>query len=329
VRACVRVCRVCVSNLYLRAPPHAKKKNGAGAGGEVSGPSLALIFPSLRHSQPLCSVALNHATRAPTHAVTHAHSAGLRLAEEGRAAEASACVRTSLACTPPLNLAPSHPPLVSLSHARPHGPAPPPTHTQIGLRHFEVLPSTFEETLDKGAFPTGAAYAVATARAKAAQVAAGVRAGDSTRQALILAADTVVQAADGSILEKPDGEGDAARMLASLAGTTHAVHTGVSLVVLPAVAAGDGGEEATTAPRATFVEFSETTAVTFAPLSAAEIDAYVATGEADGKAGAYGIQGAPGAWVSRLEGCYFNVVGLPLHAVGREVAALVAAGVLV
>jgi septum formation protein len=215
-------------------------------------------------------------------------------------------------------------------HAPRHRASVHTTHTQVGLRHFEVLPSTFEETLDKGAFPTGAAYAVATARAKAAQVAAGVRAGDSTRQAFILAADTVVEAADGSILEKPDGEGDAARMLAFLAGTTHAVHTGVSLVVLPAaVPAGDGGEEATTAPRATFVEFSETTAVTFAPLSAAEIDAYVATGEGDGKAGAYGIQGAAGAWVSRLEGCYFNVVGLPLHAVGREVAALVAAGVLV
>lgn len=215
---------------------------------------------------------------------------------------------------------------------------------QVGVTTFDVRPSTFEETLDKGAFPSGAAYAVATARAKAAEVAAAVRAGmaAATSPALVIAADTVVQAPDGTILEKPDDDAHAVRMLTSLAGGTHAVHTGCALVVLPApppppppTAGGGGGgggggegEDPPPTPRATFREFSETTAVTFAPLSPSEVAAYVATGEARGKAGAYGIQGAAGVWVSRLDGCYFNVVGLPLHALGREVAALVEAGVL-
>jgi len=209
---------------------------------------------------------------------------------------------------------------------------------QVGLSHFEVRPSTFEETLDKAAFPSGAAYAVATARAKAAEVAAAVRAGmgaSPTSHALVLAADTVVQAPDGTILEKPDDDAHAVRMLTSLAGGTHTVHTGCSLVVLPPPLAEQGGEGAPPPSqqqqqqqRATFIEFSETTAVTFAPLSPGEIAAYVATGEAAGKAGGYGIQGAAGVWVSRLDGCYFNVVGLPLHALGREVAGLVEAGVI-
>ena len=208
--------------------------------------------------------------------------------------------------------------------------------SQVGLTHFEVRPSTFEETLDKAAFPSGAAYAVATARAKAAEVAAALRAGmaggpASTRPALVLAADTVVQAPDGTILEKPADAADAVRMLTALAGgAAHSVHTGCALVVLPPpLPAGvAGGEEAPPQPRATFREFSESTSVTFADLSPSEIAAYVATGEAAGKAGAYGIQGAAALFVARLDGCYFNVVGLPLHALGREVAALVEGGVL-
>ena len=202
---------------------------------------------------------------------------------------------------------------------------------QVGLRHFEILPSTFDETLDKAAFPGGAAYAVATARAKAAQVAALVRAGmdGASSSALILAADTVVQAPDGTILEKPDGTvASATAMLASLSGAAHSVHTGVALVVLPATASASDADGPPPS-RATFREFSESTSVTFESLSPSEIAAYVASGEGEGKAGGYGIQGPAGAWVSRLEGCYFNVVGLPLHGLARELAALVEAGVLV
>lgn len=88
-------------------------------------------------------------------------------------------------------------------------------------------------------------------------------------------------------------------MLLRLSGTRHCVHTGVALVF----------------PRAkrTPVTFSETTHVTFAKLSPQTIQAYIATGEPFGKAGAYGIQGVAGSFVAGIEGCFFNVVGLPLH----------------
>jgi septum formation protein len=205
----------------------------------------------------------------------------------------------------------------------PHQPS------QIGITHFEVRPSTFEETLPKSAFSGGAAYAAATARAKAAEVAAAIA--DEVRAsalpALIIAADTVVERGGGvgggggdAILEKPDDDAHAVAMLTSLSGGTHAVHTGVTLAVV-------GGPDGTSLhlPGA---EFTETTAVTFARLTPGEIAAYVSTGEAAGKAGAYGIQGSAAAWVERVEGCYFNVVGLPLHALSRELSALVEVGLL-
>ena len=74
--------------------------------------------------------------------------------------------------------------------------------------------------------------------------------------------------------------------------------------------------------------FAETTHVQFAALSPELIRAYVATGEPFGKAGAYGIQGVAGSFVSRVEGCYYNVVGLPLHRVAAEVARLIDEGKL-
>ena len=74
--------------------------------------------------------------------------------------------------------------------------------------------------------------------------------------------------------------------------------------------------------------FSETTEVEFAALSPELIAAYVATGEPFGKAGAYGIQGVAGSFVKRISGCYFNVVGLPLHRVSAELARLIKDGAL-
>jgi septum formation protein len=86
-------------------------------------------------------------------------------------------------------------------------------------------------------------------------------------------------------------------MLASLSGRTHSVLTGVFLLRLPG-----------NATRAAV----ENSAVTVVPLDENEIDAYVATGEPLGKAGAYAIQGIAGRYIPKIEGCYFNVVGLPL-----------------
>jgi septum formation protein len=110
----------------------------------------------------------------------------------------------------------------------------------------------------------------------------------------VLGADTVV-VVDQHLLEKPANANDAARMLRLLAGRTHQVITGVCLV----------------APEFERTE-AETTQVTFSELSDEEIAEYVRSGEPMDKAGAYGIQGLASRWVPRVEGCYFNVVGLPV-----------------
>jgi septum formation protein len=110
----------------------------------------------------------------------------------------------------------------------------------------------------------------------------------------VLGADTTVTL-DNRILGKPEDAADAARMLRMLSGRTHRVITGVALVTA------EGAEVA-----------AEATAVRFLTLSDEEIAAYVATGEPMDKAGAYAIQGLAARWIPRIEGCYFNVVGLPL-----------------
>ncbi|KEP61203.1 UNVERIFIED_CONTAM: septum formation protein maf, putative [Hammondia hammondi] len=116
---------------------------------------------------------------------------------------------------------------------------------------------------------------------------------------IVIGADTVVEL-DGQILEKPEDEQDARRMLASLSGRTHAVHTAVCLYSRQR-----GAEH----PVAAFVE---TTKVTMVALGRDDIEAYVRTGEPMDKAGSYGIQGIAGQFVSRIDGCFFNVVGLPV-----------------
>ena len=110
----------------------------------------------------------------------------------------------------------------------------------------------------------------------------------------VLGADTTVTL-DNAILGKPEDAADAARMLCLLSGRTHRVITGVALV------SQKGAEVA-----------AEVTAVRFLTLSDEEIAEYVATGEPMDKAGAYAIQGRAARWIPRIEGCYFNVMGLPL-----------------
>src|SRR5579863_8571731 len=182
---------------------------------------------------------------------------------------------------------------------------------------FEVRPAHIPEDPREGEDPI--AYVVRLAREKAEAVFRGSTAegrGSSDegqgpriegRDAIVvLGADTTVTI-DGEILGKPADAEDAARMLRRLSGRTHRVITGV------AVATERGTEVA-----------AEATGVRFLTLSDEEIAAYVATGEPMDKAGAYAIQGRAGRWVPRVEGCYFNVVGLPLALVS---AMLEAAGV--
>ena len=116
----------------------------------------------------------------------------------------------------------------------------------------------------------------------------------------ILGADTIV-IVDQHTLEKPADPDDAARMLRLLSGRTHQVTTGVCLVTP------DG-----------FTDLrSETTQVTFSPITDEEIRLYISTGEPMDKAGAYAIQGLASRWVTAISGCYFNVVGLPIPLVYR------------
>jgi len=137
------------------------------------------------------------------------------------------------------------------------------------------------------------------ARAAAKQLAGG------GGNCVVVGADTSIEL-DGEIFGKPRDAAHAREMLAALSGRTHHVLTGIFLLRLP-----DGSARAAV----------ETTFVTFAPLTRAEIDAYVASGEPMDKAGAYAIQGMAGRYISRIEGCYFNVVGLSLvrlHSLLRE-----------
>ena len=166
----------------------------------------------------------------------------------------------------------------------------------IGV-HPEVVPVDVDESRHPGEDP--AAYVVRVARAKAA---AGLAARPG---AVVLAADTTV-ALDGEPLGKPADGDDARRMLAALSGRTHQV--------LTAVVATTGEAVTATSPVATDVD---RTAVTFVDLDPRWIDWYVATGEPLDKAGAYGIQGAGGAFVARVDGNVQTVVGLSLVAVDR------------
>ncbi len=157
---------------------------------------------------------------------------------------------------------------------------------RIGIQNFEVRPAQGEETAPPGLAPGELVERLS--RQKAAEIAA------YAPEALVIAADTVVEA-EGKILGKPHSEAQAAEMLALLSGNTHRVYTGLTVCQ---------GEKSVTQ--------HEITAVRFRPLSKAEITAYIATGEPMDKAGAYGVQGLGAALVERIEGDYFNVVGLPL-----------------
>jgi nucleoside triphosphate pyrophosphatase len=154
---------------------------------------------------------------------------------------------------------------------------------------FEVRPSSIPEEPHPGETPE--AFVRRMAAEKALEVAAGSPAGS-----LVLGADTVVLV-DAQILGKPANPEQAARMLSQLSGRSHRVLTGVCLVKAPDSIEARGESD---------------TRVWLRPLEEAEIRDYVASGEPLDKAGAYGIQGRASRFVTRIEGCYFNVVGLPV-----------------
>jgi septum formation protein len=173
---------------------------------------------------------------------------------------------------------------------------------------FEVVPSRFDETLDKQAFATAAQYAKATAAGKLAEVRERLLASAAdSRVLVIISCDTVVEAPSGEILEKPRDAADAARMLRLLSGAAHKVHSGVVVYSRGTIVA----------------EFTETTEVDFAVLPEALIEAHSSSADDLDKAGGYAIQGRAASFVRGVRGDYANVVGLPLHQVSlrlREVA---------
>jgi septum formation protein len=174
----------------------------------------------------------------------------------------------------------------------------------VGLE-FEVMPADIDESTLPGEAPSD--YVARLSNEKARVVAERVGGG-----AIVIAADTTVDV-DGRILEKPIDDPDARRMLRLLSGRTHLVHTGVTTLSFGV------GSGKTGSPVSVVVE----TAVRFVELTDRAIEWYLATGEHAGKAGAYGIQGAAGAFVERIDGSVTNVIGLPL----AETLALLAATV--
>ncbi|OAE21697.1 hypothetical protein AXG93_1275s1080 [Marchantia polymorpha subsp. ruderalis] len=167
----------------------------------------------------------------------------------------------------------------------------------LGLK-AAILPSTFAENLDISSFPCPGDYAVATAKEKALEVSKKVQNGILAD--LVIGADTVVEL-DGSVLEKPADVKDAFRMLSSLSDPVSGRQ--------PLVRA-----------------FWEETQVEFAKLENEAISAYIDSGEPMDKAGGYGIQGIGGSFVKGIQGCYFNVMGFPVHRFSEEVDSLIKAG---
>jgi septum formation protein len=166
---------------------------------------------------------------------------------------------------------------------------------------FEICAAQVDEAAHPG--ETARAMVARLAEAKARAAAENIVGGRGG--CIVIGADTAVEL-DGEIFGKPRDAADAREMLAAFAGRTHHVLTGIFLVRLP-----DGATRAAV----------ESTSVTFAPLAPGEIADYVASGEPMDKAGGYAIQGIAGRYISCIEGCYFNVVGLPLarlHALLRD-----------
>ena len=161
------------------------------------------------------------------------------------------------------------------------------------LKRFRIAYHPVRATVREPRAPArlGPAAAVRfSAKAKALQAAKRVRRG------IVLGFDTVVFHRN-RMLGKPENGREALAMLRSLSGTTHRVYTGMAAVVKP-------GGRARTAHAATRVIFRK--------LEEAEIKSYIKSKEPFDKAGAYGIQGIGGSFVSRIQGCFFNVMGLPV-----------------
>lgn len=155
---------------------------------------------------------------------------------------------------------------------------------------FTVRVADIDETMDANALPFDEVARVSRLKALAVE---------RNPEDVVIAADTIV-VCQGKILGKPHSEEEAVSMLSLLSGRDHQVMTGCTVL---------SGEKAVT--------FTEVTDLHFRTLSQTEIEHYVATGEPMDKAGSYGIQGGAALFCSRMEGDYYNVVGLPVCHLGE------------
>lgn len=161
-------------------------------------------------------------------------------------------------------------------------------------RDYRVVPSNVDESRIAADSPAHLAGALAMAKALAVSAA--------HPQDVVLGCDTVVDC-DGQVFGKPQNEADAARMLRALSGRAHQVHTGVCVC--------QGTRKAAAV---------ETTTVHFAPIEEENLLRYIRTPEPYDKAGAYAIQGHAALWCTGIEGCYYNIMGLPVHRTSQLLA---------
>lgn len=165
---------------------------------------------------------------------------------------------------------------------------------------FDIVPSHAEESTPEGWSPDR----IVTELAKRKAEAVYRQLDDRDRQGVIVGSDTIV-VRDGTVLGKPADQREAASMLRSLQGRSHEVYTGVACI-----------DSRTDASKVDY----RRTVVTMRALREEEIEAYAASGEGLDKAGAYAIQGLGATIVTGIEGCYFNVVGLPLSLLAEMLA---------
>lgn len=166
---------------------------------------------------------------------------------------------------------------------------------KLMIDEFEVRPSHADESLPDNISCENAAEFLACTKAEFVKASEGE---------IIIGCDTVV-VFENKILGKPKSREDCRDMLSTLSGNVHFVYTGVCII--------GGGKK---------YSFTEKTRVEFYPLSEEEIEAYIATGEPFDKAGGYGIQGRGALLVKSIQGDYFNVVGLPVSRLNRELKKL-------
>ena len=170
--------------------------------------------------------------------------------------------------------------------------------TNAGVQ-FSILSSAIDESPLPNEAPEELVLRLANAKAE-------LVAARAVGPAIVIGADTTV-VCEGKILNKPQSAEEARQMLQLLSGRTHSVLTGVALIRLP---------------DHQHCQFTESTLVQFRTIGEDEISWYLSTSESFDKAGSYAIQGLAGRFIPRIEGCYFNIVGLPLSRLLTELQSL-------